>query len=67
MWRIWMSSLRPALKAAGNKNYTIRVLPGADHDLEVGDPGNGKITWTEGFLELLTKWTLERMTAKKGD
>lgn len=51
-----------ALKEAGNRDYMVRVFPGADHDLDVGQPNDGKVVWAEGFLDLLTKWTLQRVT-----
>lgn len=57
-----IARLKQYLNEAGNKDYTVRVFQGADHDLEVGDPKDGKITWAEGFLELLPKWTLDRVT-----
>ena len=57
-----IARIEQALREAGNRDYTVRVFPGADHDLEVGKQGDGKIDWAEGFLELLTNWTLERVT-----
>jgi uncharacterized protein len=56
-----ITRIEQALREAGNRDYTVRVFPGADHDLEVGQPGDGKIVWAEGFLELLTSWTLQRV------
>lgn len=57
-----IARIEQELREAGNRDYTVRVFPGADHDLEVGQPGDGKIDWAEGFLELLTSWTLQRVT-----
>ena len=57
-----VARIERALKEAGNRDYTIRVFPGADHSLEVrGEDGRTK--WAEGFLELLTNWTLQRVKA----
>lgn len=57
-----IARIEQALKEAGNRDYTVRVFSGADHDLEVGTQGDGRIDWAEGFLELLTDWTLQRVT-----
>lgn len=57
-----IARIEQALREAGNRDHTIRVFPRADHDLDVGQPGDGKIVWAEGFLELLTSWTLQRVT-----
>jgi pimeloyl-ACP methyl ester carboxylesterase len=57
-----MARIEQALKEAGNRDYTVRVFPGADHDLDVGLPNDGKMVWAEGFLDLLTNWTLQRVT-----
>ncbi|HKR13987.1 MAG TPA: alpha/beta hydrolase [Pyrinomonadaceae bacterium] len=59
-----IARIEQALTEAGNKDYTVRVFPGADHDLDTGQPGDGKMVWAEGFLELLTSWTLQRVTAR---
>jgi pimeloyl-ACP methyl ester carboxylesterase len=58
-----IARVEQALREAGNRDYTVRVFPGADHDLDVGQPGDGRMVWAEGFLELLTNWTLRRVTA----
>lgn len=60
-----VARIEQALKEAGNRDYTVRVFPGADHDLDVGLPNDGKTIWAEGFLELLTNWTLQRVTVAK--
>jgi pimeloyl-ACP methyl ester carboxylesterase len=57
-----IARIEQALREAGNRDYIVRVFPGADHDLEVGKQGDGKLDWAEGFLELLTSWTLQRVT-----
>ena len=61
-----ITRIEQALREAGNKDYTVRVFPGADHDLDVGQPGDGKMLWAEGFLELLTSWTLQKVTIGPG-
>lgn len=57
-----VARIEQALREAGNRDYTVRVFPGADHDLDVGPPNDGKVVWAEGFLELLTNWTVQRVT-----
>lgn len=56
-----IARIEQALREAGNRDYTVRVFPRADHSLEVHQEG-GRATWAEGFLELLTNWTLQRVT-----
>jgi hypothetical protein len=60
-----IARIEQSLKEAGNKDYMVRVFPGADHDLDIGLPNDGKMVWAEGFLELLTNWTLQRVTVAK--
>lgn len=60
-----VARIERALKEAGNRDYTVRVFPGADHSLEVRGEG-GRMTWAEGFLALLTDWTLRRVTVARG-
>jgi uncharacterized protein len=55
-----IARIEQALREAGNRNYTIRVFAKADHSLEVREE-HGKMVWAEGFLELLTNWTLQRV------
>jgi pimeloyl-ACP methyl ester carboxylesterase len=55
-----ITRIEQALKEAGNRDYSIRVFPEADHSLEVRQE-SGKMVWAEGFPELLTKWTLQRV------
>jgi pimeloyl-ACP methyl ester carboxylesterase len=57
-----IARIEQALREARNRDYTVRVFPGADHDLDVGQPSDGRVVWAEGFLELLTNWTLQRVS-----
>lgn len=56
-----IARIEQALREAGNRDYTVRVFPRADHSLEVRQE-NGRMVWAEGFLDLLTNWTLQRVT-----
>ena len=56
-----IARIEQALREAGNRDYTVRVFPRADHSLEVRQE-SGRTAWAEGFLELLTNWTLQRVT-----
>jgi hypothetical protein len=47
---------------AGNRDVTLRVFPGADHELLVSEPSK---TWkwprlASGFVPLLLDWTASR-------
>lgn len=56
--------LERALRAARNRDVTIRILPGANHNLEV--PGANGSPLAEGFLDLVGDWTARRVcTAAK--
>ncbi len=57
-----IARIEQALREAGNRDYTVKVFPGADHDLDVGLPDDGKMIWAEGSLDLLTNWTRQRVT-----
>lgn len=48
--------IEEALRRSGARDYTIRVLPGADHNLEVAN--EGRRDWAAGYLDLLGDWTL---------
>jgi pimeloyl-ACP methyl ester carboxylesterase len=57
---------RGALAAAGHPDYTVRVLPSADHGLYLRrEPGVGwakdRTRFVPGFIELTTRWALERI------
>lgn len=47
-----------ALTRAGNPDITIRVFPGAKHGIELVETGE----FAPGYLELITSWTLKRVT-----
>jgi len=51
--------LERALRAAGNRDFTIRILPGANHNLEV--PAADGSPLAEGFLDLVGDWTARRV------
>lgn len=48
---------RAALATAGNPDVTIRVFPGADHRIRVGDPP----AFASGYLDLLRDWLRPRV------
>ena len=50
-----VSVFEEALNKAGNKDYTIRVFPGANHGVMVDDE------FAEGYLDAMTDWLQERL------
>ncbi|MDB5350115.1 MAG: hypothetical protein JWN86_1362 [Planctomycetota bacterium] len=66
--------IRRGLAKAGNKDVTIKVVPGADHGLKVTRPGGPKEVrerskarkpgdgpdFAPGYLDLMTDWLTER-------
>jgi pimeloyl-ACP methyl ester carboxylesterase len=51
--------LERALAIAANRDFEIRVLPGANHNLEVA--GSSGSVLAEGFLDLVGDWTARRV------
>ena len=49
------SVFEEALNEAGNKDYTIKVFPEADHGIMVDDE------YADGYLDTMTGWLLERL------
>ena len=57
------SSLQLALRRAGNRSYTIKVFPRADHALLVWSTPGGDARFpvlADGYMEALTKWLKTR-------
>ena len=50
-----ISVFEEALKKAGNKDYTIKVFPAANHRVMVDDE------YAEGYFDTMTGWLLERL------
>ena len=54
-----MANYRKALSQAGNRDYSIKVFPGADHALLVWPKPNDQVHWpvlASGYLEAMTIW-----------
>ncbi len=54
-------NIEAALRAAGNRRFTIKIFPNANHTLRVASTGSG-FAWPTnpaGYLETLTQWILE--------
>ncbi|MBC7789206.1 MAG: alpha/beta hydrolase [Anaerolineae bacterium] len=62
-----VANLELALQKGGNKDYTIRVFPGANHGLLVKSNGNGGDYphLAAGYLETMTEWLLKRVDVVK--
>jgi len=61
-----LQAIRRALKAGGNKNYTVKELPNLNHLLQTAETGNiseyGKIeeTMSPTALQIIGDWILEQ-------
>lgn len=55
--------MESALKKAGNKDFTLKLIPKADHSLHsVTDSGRSLPITAPGVLDLITDWLLKRVT-----
>lgn len=50
-----------ALRAGGNKDYTIKVIPNAIHSLQITE-ANNRLTLAPGVEAMLTDWLMKRVT-----
>ena len=63
-----MANFRNGLEKAGNKDYTIKVFPQADHALLVWPKPNDPFHWpvlAAGYLETMTNWIDRHVAARK--
>lgn len=51
-----------ALKAGGNKDFTIKIFPKANHSIMVFEQGRPRLA--PGYLDFMTGWLLKRVTVK---
>ena len=65
-----LKAIEMALKAGGNKNYTIKELPNLNHLLQTAETGSiseyGKIeeTMSPAALQIIGNWIMEQTTGK---
>jgi pimeloyl-ACP methyl ester carboxylesterase len=57
--------MRSALRLAGNRDVTVRIFPGADHDILVAESKGSRRevihkSYAHGYLEYLTAWIVDR-------
>lgn len=55
---------RKALSQGGNRDYSIKVFPGADHSLLVWPKPNDQAHWpvlASGYMEMMTMWIHKRV------
>jgi uncharacterized protein len=57
-WRDSVPILRESLRAAGNRDLTIKVLPNADHNLMNAGPDS---QFVKGYLPLLRDWLRQHL------
>lgn len=59
---------RTALSQAGNRDYSIKVFPGADHALLVWSKPNDQAHWpvlAAGYLDVMTNWINKHVGVRK--
>jgi len=65
-----LQAIKRALKAGGNKNYTVKELPNLNHLLQTAETGNiseyGKIeeTMSPTALQIIGDWILEQTVTR---
>jgi pimeloyl-ACP methyl ester carboxylesterase len=60
--------LEKALGKAGNKDFTIKIFPKADHAILVWPDPKGQSHWlrfADGYIETMTEWLLKHAKASK--
>lgn len=65
-----MLIFKQAMKKAGNKNYTIKLIPKGRHDLIEGESGSPRIgarlrKFPAGFWKMQTDWLLQQIKTLK--
>ena len=55
-----------ALTGAGNRDFTIRVFPGANHGIGLTDRQTEPEHFAPGYLDLMAGWILERFGRTRG-
>jgi pimeloyl-ACP methyl ester carboxylesterase len=58
------ANYREGLAVAGNKDYTIKVFPNADHALLVWPKSHDPFHWpvlANGYLDTMTAWLSKRV------
>lgn len=51
--------IRQTLTEIGNRDFTIKVFPGADHTIQMDSSGNGR-SFAPGYLETMRQWLQTR-------
>ena len=54
--------MEQALKKGGNKDFTIKIFPKANHSIMVSEQGRQRLA--PGYLDFMTDWLLKRVTVK---
>jgi hypothetical protein len=59
-----------AFRASGNRDYTIRILPRANHGLLLGETGFASESprlkaYSPGYMDGMADWLLSRVTVGK--
>ena len=55
------------IKKEGNKDFTVKVFPGADHQIELPRQVKSRPRYAPGYLDTMIDWTLERVYVTKQD
>ncbi len=55
------------IKKERNKDFTVKVFPGADHQIELPRQVKNRPRYAPGYLDTMINWTLERVSVNKQD
>ena len=53
------------IKGEGSKDFTVKVFPGADHQIELPRRDGNRPRYAPGYLDTMVNWSLERVSVKR--
>lgn len=53
------------IKKERNKDFTVKVFPGAEHQIELPRQVKSRPNYAPGYLDTMTGWTLERVSVNE--
>lgn len=53
------------IKQTDQKDFTVRVFPGADHQIELPRQINSRPHYAPGYLDLMIDWTLDTVKSSR--
>ena len=60
-------SILERIRKEKNKDFTVKVFPDADHQIELPRQVKNRPRYAPGYLDTMIKWALEKVSVKKQD